>query len=286
VRVTAEGDLSLPLVGNVHASGLTCTELQGVLESALRKKYMTDPQVSVVVKEMDSHPVSVLGAVQKPGIYQISTARSLVEVLSMAQGLADDAGDTVIVMRHGEPASSAAADYSDPSSAAASGAPKNSAKHGPLQYAGEMASSTVIVTDLKNLIDSGDPRYNVMVYPGDMVKVPRAGIVYVVGEVKQPGGFVLRNHEGISVLQALALAQGLTRTSAAKHARIIRTDRASGVRSEIPIDLNRILAGAAPDPLLRPRDIVFIPNSATKAALYRGTEAALSVVGGLAVYRW
>jgi polysaccharide export outer membrane protein len=103
--------------------------------------------------------------------------------------------------------------------------------------------------------------------------------------VKRPGGFALKSNENISVLQALALAEGLTRTSAKSHARIIRTDEASGKRSEMPVDLGRVLAGKAEDPQLRPRDIVFVPNSAARSALARGSEAALSIVTGVVIWR-
>jgi polysaccharide export outer membrane protein len=145
--------------------------------------------------------------------------------------------------------------------------------------------STVTI-NLKRLLDTGDPRLNVLVYPGDVVKVPRADLVYVVGEVGKPGGFELKSNERISVLQAVALAEGLTHTSAGSNARIIRTDPSTGSRKEIRINLNKILAGKAADPLLHARDILFVPNSAGKAAIYRGVEAATSIGAGIAVYRW
>jgi polysaccharide export outer membrane protein len=127
---------------------------------------------------------------------------------------------------------------------------------------------------------------NVPVFPGDIVKVSRAGIVYVVGEVTKPGGFVLQNNENISVLQALALAGGPTHTSAVSRARIIRTEPGTGMRNEFPMNLGKILSGKKPDPLLEPKDIVFVPNSAAKSVLYRGSEAALQTATGVAIYRW
>lgn len=265
VRVSAAGAISLPLLGAVRAAGLTSRQLEAVIEELLRRKYMKDPHVSVFVKEIKSHPVSVFGAVERPGVYQIRGAKTLVEVLSMAQGVADDAGDTVIVERD--------AVFASP--------PK---KNGASSAQSAGASPTLRIP-LKGLLDSGNPRDDVLVYPGDVVKVTRAGIVYVVGEVKRPGGFTLKTNENISVLQALALAEGLTRTSAAKHALIIRTSESSGKRQEIPINLDKILKGRAPDPMLRPRDIVFVPNSTGRAAFYRGAEAALSIAGGVIIYR-
>jgi polysaccharide export outer membrane protein len=96
---------------------------------------------------------------------------------------------------------------------------------------------------------------------------------------------VLKSNENISVLQALALAEGLTRTAAKSQGRIIRSDEQTGARSEIPLNLGKILAGKAADPVLRANDIVFVPNSAGRLALYRGMEAALSVTTGLIIWR-
>ncbi|MGB6482861.1 MAG: polysaccharide biosynthesis/export family protein [Candidatus Acidiferrales bacterium] len=284
VRVSADGWISLPLVGDMHAEGLTARELEGEIEDLLEKSYMTHPQVSVFLREIESHPVSVFGAVGKPGVFQIRGAKSLIEVLSMAQGLADDAGDSVIVMRHGGASTAVSADPPDSQSADATIPRGESAKPGPFVSAsGDDGESLQI--DLKDLLMSADPRYNVMVYPGDVVKVPPAGIVYVVGQVRKPGGFLLKANENLSVLQALALAEGTTSTSAGKSARIIRTEDQSGTKKEIPINLNRILAGKAPDPVLQAKDILFVPNSAGKTAFYRGAEAAVSITGGLIVYR-
>ncbi|HEV8383776.1 MAG TPA: polysaccharide biosynthesis/export family protein [Candidatus Acidoferrales bacterium] len=263
-RVSASGEISLPLLGAVRASGLTLRELESVLAELLRRNYMKDPHVSVSVKELQSRPVSVFGAVYKPGVFQVRGAKTVLEMLSMAEGLAADAGDTVIVMR-------------------GAGFPEGHAGAATVPSSG--AKPETLEINLKSLLESGDARFNVPVYPGDIVKVTRAGIVYVVGEVKRPGGFALKSNENISVLQALALAEGLTRTSAKSHARIIRTDEATGKRSEMPVDLGRVLAGKAEDPQLRPRDIVFVPNSAARSALARGSEAALSIVTGVVIWR-
>jgi polysaccharide export outer membrane protein len=151
--------------------------------------------------------------------------------------------------------------------------------------AGGSVSGETLNINLKELLNSSDSRGNVLIYPGDVIKVTPAGVVYVVGEVKKPGGFVLKTNENISVIQALALAEGLTRTSARSHVRIIRTDGATGARTETPINLDKILAGKLPDPILLPKDILFVPNSTGRSVLYRGAEAALGVGTGLAIYR-
>jgi polysaccharide export outer membrane protein len=297
-RVSDGGTISLPLVGTVKAAGLTTLELQAVIEELLRHSYIKDPHVTVQVSDVQSHPVSVFGAVKKPGVFQIRDPKTVVEMLSMAEGLDSDAGDKVIVERRGEEDDSAAAalnggsppardarmDSAGRDSLLLPASLKTDSSTGSVPQA-EKNPSTVTI-NLKRLLDTGDPRLDVLVYPGDVVKVPRADLVYVVGEVGKPGGFELKSNERISVLQAVALAEGLTHTSAASHARIIRTDPATGARKEIPINLNKILAGKAADPLLHPRDIVFVPNSAGKAAIYRGVEAATSIGAGIAVYRW
>ncbi len=287
VRVSDDGEISLPLLGVVQAAGLTSHGLEAVLENLLRHTYMKNPHVSVFVKEMRSHPVSVFGAVEKPGVFQIREAKTLIEVLSMAAGLATDAGDTVIVMRHpGDPGYPSAGAASGPSTTSGARYVKAaSAEPG----ASDPSGAQSIEISLKQLLDSSNPRYNVLVYPGDVVKVTRAGIVYVVGEVHRPGGFLLKTNENISVLQALALAEGLTPTAQGKHARIILADAANGSRKEIAIDLDKILKGKAPDLLLHSRDILFIPNSARKSAfraIYGSAAGVIPAISGASVYRW
>jgi len=286
VRVSAEGQISVPLIGEVHAAGLTTRQLEAVLEELLRRTYMKDPHVSVFVKEMQSHPVSVFGAVKKPGVFQVRTGRSLIEVLSLAEGLAEDAGDTVILMRHDVPGGPATGPAdSHPAARGVPTAASDPAGSSPAS-ATALAQTQSLEIDLRNLLSSGDPRFNVMVYPGDVVKVTRAGIVYVVGEVSKPGGYLLKTNENVSILQALALAGGLTRTSAGGRARIIRTETATGARRELPINLGRILHGKDPDQMLQAKDIVFIPNSAGKAALYHGTDGIVAIVGSALIYRY
>ncbi|MBZ5695578.1 MAG: polysaccharide biosynthesis/export family protein [Acidobacteriia bacterium] len=272
-RVSASGEVSLALIGTVRAAGLTTRELEIVIEELLRQHYIKEPHVSVQVRDMQSHPVAVFGAVKKPGVFQLRGPKTVVELLSMAEGLDVDAGDTVLVEHRGGAVatdlSSAPAGSSDP----------------PAGGAATANPANTVAIDLKKLLATGDPQLNVAVYPGDVVKVPRAEVVYVVGEVAKPGGFQLKTNESVSVLQAIALAQGLTHTSASGRSRIIRTNSATGERKEIPIDLNKILAGKIADPILQPRDIVFVPNSAGRSALYRGVEAAITIGSGVAIYR-
>ena len=147
-------------------------------------------------------------------------------------------------------------------------------------------SENGVQVNLKDLLESADSRSNPLVHPGDIVKVTRAGVVYVIGEVRKPGGFALKSNEKISVLQVLALSEGLTRTAAKAEARIIRTDQQSGERKETPLDLGKILAGKAADPVLEPKDIIFVPNSAAKTTFGRGAELAAQTLAGLLIFHW
>jgi polysaccharide export outer membrane protein len=290
VRVSASGEISLPLLGAVRAAGFTPRELETALEELLHQKYMKDPHVSVFVRDMQSHPVSVMGAVRKPGIFQIRGTKTLLEILSLAEGLADDAGEDVIILRRAsqknapELSSAKASDLADSFPVVrlpGLGGP-GTTDTGPDKVGAN--SQEVVQVNLKDLLDSTDPRHNPAVYPGDIVKVSRAGIVYAVGAVQRPGGFAMKTNEKISVLQVIALSEGLTRTAAKSGARIIRTSEQNGARTETPIDLGKILSGKSPDPMLGARDIVFVPDSATKATLSRGVEAAAQTLTGLLVF--
>ena len=290
VRVSAGGEISLPLLGAVRAAGLTPRELEIVLQELLHRTYMKDPHVSVFVREVQSHPVSVMGAVKRPGVFQIRGNKTLLEVLSLAEGLADDAGDTVIILRgaalDAEPGT-VADTLSDELRNSPEAHLEGEAKKLPsVPNDKPFPSESAVQVNLKDLLESADSHSNPLVHPGDIVKVTRAGIVYVIGEVRRPGGFALKSNENISVLQALALSEGLTPTAAKGGARIIHTNQQSGERKETPIDLGKILAGKAPDPVLESKDIVFVPNSASKHTLNRGAELAAQTLAGLLIFHW
>ncbi len=292
VRVSASGEISLPLLGAVAAAGFTPRELETALEALLHQKYMKDPHVGVFVRDMQSHPVSVMGAVRKPGIFQIRGNKTLLEILSLAEGLTEDAGEDVIILR-GAGQKNAPEVFSAKASDLAESSPamrlQESGEHGATDMGPDKVgaiSQEVVQVKLKGLLDSTDPRHNPAVHPGDIVKVSRAGIVYVVGAVQRPGGFAMKTNEKISVLQVIALSEGLTHTAAKGSARIIRTNAQNGARTETPIDLGKILSGKSPDPMLGPRDIVFIPDSATKSTLSRGVEVAAQTLTGLLVFHW
>jgi polysaccharide export outer membrane protein len=280
VRVSAAGAISMPLIGTIEAAGLTARDLEDSLESKLRA-YINEPQVGVFVSNIESHPVSVIGEVTKPGVFQVRGRKTLLEMLSMAQGLTDDAGDKVLVMRGAGFGPEARGEIDPSASDRGETHSPNDVKSASSSLA---ASPQTVEVDLRLLLDSGSPAYNVPVYPGDIVKVTRAGIVYVVGGVKRPGGFAIRSNDQMSLLKAVSLAEGLTDTAAKGKARIIRTDEMSGRRSEIPVDLGKVLSGKRPDVQLQAADIVFVPRSNSKTALLKGTETAVATASGYVIF--
>ena len=288
VRVSSGGEISLPLLGQVRTAGLTPVELESRLQDLLRRTYMKDPHVSVFVRDLQSHPVSVMGAVKTPGVFQLRGPRTLLEVLSLAGGLSEDAGDTAIIMR----GAGASNESSQENRATPEDSPRFSldlrdASSSNLHLDQSARSpETAVQVNLKDLLDSADPRYNPPVCPGDVVKVTRAGVVYVLGEVRKPGGFALKASEKLSVLQAVALSEGLTHTAAKSGARVIRTDPETGERKQFGIDLNKIMKGKDPDIVLESKDIVFVPNSAAKTTFSRGAEAATQTLTGLLIFHW
>jgi len=269
VRVSASGEVSLPLLGAVRVSGLSALETERLLTELLRQKYMKAPQVTVFVKEYKSDPVSVLGAVRTPNIYYIQTRKTLLEVLAMAGGFSETVrtpGRTIQVVRK-----SARAD-------AGSAAPV------PGGAAGTPDQQQVIEVPIKDLLQSGDSKWNIWIYPGDSVKVTLAGNIYVAGNVVRPGAFPLTDFDYVSAIQALALAGGATRTASQKNAAVIHMNE-DGTRIERRIDLKRIMNGQDPDTKLGPNDVLFVPGSVGKESALRAVEATIQIGVGRIIWR-
>ena len=268
-RVSPSGVIVFPLLAKpIHAAGMTPAQLSQAIATELRKAGMvSNPQVNVEVKESRLHSVAVTGAVKKPQIYQVFSRTTLLDILSQAEGLAPEAGNTVVVTR-GEFALRQLQSSSDGEGTAA-------------------PSARTTTVDLKRLMETGDPALNMEIYPGDRVTVQRAGIVYVVGAVNRPGGFPLSDdQEDITVLKAVALAQDLKSTAIRSKAVIIRKNpRYPDGREEIPVNLTRVLAHHAPDPSMQPSDILFVPDSPGRKAMGRVAEAAVQVTTGIIIWR-
>lgn len=262
VRVDNAGEIHLPVAGSLAAAGLTTGQLAAKIRARL-ESLIRDPEVTIEVVEFKSHPISVLGAVKTPGVFQLQGEKRLLEVLSVAGGIDQDAGSSIRISR------------------------KKSAGTIPLPFSRVKDSGDYTVGEvfLQDLIQARHPEFNILVAPDDVITVPRAKLVYVIGEVRKAGGFVLRERESMSVLQALSLAEGLTQVAGAKDARILRASEDSARKTEIAVNIRSILAGKAPDTPLLPDDVLFIPNSAARNATLRGIETAIQLGTGVVIWR-
>jgi polysaccharide export outer membrane protein len=269
IRVSETGDISYPLIpAKIQAAGLTPFQLEEKLEKLLVENgLVSHPQVSVFLKEQNSQPISVVGAVNHPMIYQVIRPTTLLEVLTSAGGITDDAASEVIITRPALP---------------------TEAKTGPANSADRPSKDQQTITiRLQDLLESGDAVYNIPVYGGDVITVPHAGIVYVMGAgVQQQGGYVMQNHgEQITVLKAVALAHGMTGFAKADSAVIMRTNPVTGRKDEIPVHIKQIENRKMDDVALQSNDILYIPDSVGLKVLARGSEAAIGVGSQVAVYR-
>lgn len=262
VRIDSDGDVQAPLLGRIHVAGHTVQEVEKELNKAL-SKYIREPQVVVNVVEVRSQPVSVLGAVNTPGVHQVQGRQTLLEMLSLAGGIRQDAGYSVRITRQVEwgciPLPGA---QMDPS-----------------------GKFSVAELNLKKIMEAKNPAENIQIFPHDVISVPKAEMVYVIGEVRRSGGFVLGEHQSISVLQALSMAEGLNGTADTRHAKILRLNRDADQREELPVDVKDLLAGKRKDVSLQADDILFIPGSTGKKAALRTLEAAIQTGTGLAIWR-
>jgi polysaccharide export outer membrane protein len=245
VRIGAEGEAQLALIGNIELAGLTGEEAAQAIARELRsRKLLLSPQVNVLIKEFASQGVSVIGEVQHPGVYQVLGARSVLDVISMAGGLNNVADTRITVKRR-------------------------------------RGSEQTITVKLKTDDPDSSLTNNVQIYPGDLIVVPRAGIVYVLGDVNRPGGFVMQDSGKITLLQALAQAGGASKSASLNKAVLMRKNGQGYATTKLHV--GKIEKGEAPDPELRPNDVLFVPNNRLKNAL-SGTQAMVTAIGSASIY--
>ena len=321
VRVSQTGTIGIALVPvRLHVSGLT--ELQAELKIAEvleANGLVSHPEVSVAVKERKSKPITIVGAVPHPMVYQADRQVTLLEALAEAGGISADAGESVIITR----AEASAEDASTPppitvqdaapssanvtknpaplqpvppsastSSADADPAGAQSAKSVPSAGTSSLDSLAVpaplantITVNLNQILESGDTSNNIPLLPGDVVTVPHAGIVYALGAVTRPGGFAVSNDRGqLTTLKLLALAGGLNTTAKSTRAVIVRKD-AAGQERQVEVDLKKVMKFEAEDIRLQPSDILYVPNSATKQALIKAVELGVGISSAVIIYR-
>jgi polysaccharide biosynthesis/export protein len=243
VRVGSDGNIYLPLVDYVRVGGLTASQAQALIQKQLSDGgFVKNPHVSVFVQEYASQGASILGEVARPGVYPVVGQQRLFDVISAAGGFTERAGQSITVTHRSQP------------------------------------DKPVTVPLARNATDT--PEGNIPVFPGDTIVVRKADVVYVVGEVGRPSGFMMDGGH-LTVLQAIALAGGTTRIAKLSGARILRKGPA-GI-SETPVELKKILEAKSPDISMQADDILFVPTSAAKAAAGRTMEAVMQTATALSI---
>jgi polysaccharide export outer membrane protein len=264
--VSPSGTIALPLLKPITAAGLSTNELAAFIAHDLTDSgLLSRPVVTVTLKASPQSTVIVNGAVKNPQAVPLLGRAKLLQLVSQAGGLADDAGSTLTVNR-------------------------GPAGLRELAREGKPLTSPVNV-EVKGLLDGTGSGADVDVFPGDRVTVPRAGLFYVLGEVVRPGGYNLRDaQEQISILKALAIAGDVTSLAKAKKAVLIRKDpKAPGGREQIALNIPGIIAGRTPDQQVLADDVLYVPSSRAKRTLRGlltvGQSSASGVTTGLIVYR-
>jgi polysaccharide biosynthesis/export protein len=242
-RVSADGNISMPLVGYIRVAGLTSSEAEGAIEGQLRQNnILNDPQVSVFVKQYTSSSVSVVGEVAKPGPYSTLGPHRLFDIIQAAGGLTEKAANRAVISHRGSEETTTVELPRDPA---------------------KMALN------------------NVDINPGDTVVVPTAPIVYVLGEVTKPGGYVLNSTNGGTLLRVVAAAGGPTHEASVGSTKMLR-NTPSGLKL-LQVPLKDVLKAKAPDMPVQAEDIIYVPRSRIRAALSPG--ALLTAAASVAIYR-
>lgn len=238
VRVSNAGDVYLPLLDYVHLDGLTIDQAQNLIAEKYKDGgFLVNPHVSITIAESVSG-VTIRGQVAKPGVYPILGSAGLLDIIASAGGTTADASDVVTITHRDHP------DRPD----------------------------TVTLSD----DPTKNQAANIPVYQGDTVLVPKAGIIYVVGQVQSPAGLALTKYNSISATKALAMVHGPASNASLNHTFIIRKTP-DGQQQNIPIPLGKILKAQSPDVMLQAEDIVYVPNSTAKAVAKRAGDAAIAL---------
>ena len=325
VRVSQTGTISIPLVPvRLEVTGLTEVQAEHKISEVLESNgLVSHPEVGVVVKEHKSQPITIVGAVSHPMVYETDHPVTLLEVIAQAGGVSNDAGDTAIISHKrgatfvevpnptstaptqppgtGEPANpnapvdaapaapqdnNSASSTSFPSAEEMAKNPVPSANSNTAPASDQMLHpSNTVTINLEELLENGDMRNNIPLQAGDVVTVPHAGIVYVLGSVNRPGGFVIANDRTqLTAMKVLTLAGGLTRIAKASHSYIIRQDQ-QGKQTETEIDLKKILQFQAEDLPMHASDILYVPEDRVKEIVLQTIALTVALGTSVAIYR-
>jgi polysaccharide export outer membrane protein len=248
LRVNNHGEVVLPLAGGVHVEGLTAPEAaQAISKKYIEAKLLVRPLVTVFIAEYAAQGVTMAGEIHSPGVYPLLGPRTLLDMVTMAGGLGESASKVISIIHRDDPSKVITIRM-------------NVAVQTPESFAAE----------------------SFPIQPGDTIFVARSGIVYVVGDLKAPGGFQVEHNERLTLLDAVALAGGPTATSKLSDARLIR--RSEHGREEIQVDLKKLLYGVGPDVLLQDGDILFVPVSQRKLYTQQAIAGVIGAATGYALY--
>lgn len=252
VRVGNDGSIRLPMVKvKIKAAGLLPVDLEREIARVLvDEELLVEPVVTVSVAEYRSRPIKVVGSVKKPVNFQAIGPTNLLSAISMAEGLAEDAGPEILVSRQ-----------------------QPDAEGRPVMLTQRIP--------IKSLMDATDSELNLTLQGGEEIRVPEAGRIYVLGNVKKPGSFPVKDATETSVFRIMALAEGLLPFSA-KQAYIYRREGASGGKNEIPIELDKIMRRKSPDVTLLANDILYVPDRSGRRDLLMALERSLPVGAAVA----
>ncbi len=227
VRVSEEGRITLPLLGEVEVEGLTKSEVERKISSLLEEKYLQNPQVTIFIREYQSKRVSVLGAVRSPGTYELLGRQTLLQIISQAGGLTPEAGEEIIIIRQ--------------------------LSNG---------NNTSLKISIEDLILKGDAKLNIPLQPNDIINIPIDQVVriYIFGQVRNPGALEVRRSNIPTLLRAIAQAGGFAER-ASKGSVIIRRRAEDGKEIEIRVNVKDILKGKKKDIQLQENDVIFVPET-------------------------
>jgi len=266
-QVDQEGNVKISLLSRpLPAAGTTTFQLATLMSEELKKQQiLREPAVSVMILREMTQNVSVLGAVMRPGVYPIEKPSTVMDLISEAGGLAPNAGNTLTVTHQGQPVT-------------VNGAPTG---------ASNVAANASI--NLTNLMSAKDPAANMGIHAGDVITINTAPVVFVVGSVIRPGAFAVQDRRSeMTVLQAIAMAEGPSPVASLGKTIIIRQSSSTAERREIPLDLKKIMHGKDKDQVLEANDILFVPQSGLKTGAKRlgdiGAQAAANVAGYALVF--
>ena len=259
VRVSSQGNITLSLLGILKVKNLTASELEKEVRDLLAEKYIKDPHVSVFIKEYRNQRISMMGAVEKPGVYDVSGQKTILDMLALSGGLKEDAGQLLFLIRPPR------------LEEATSKEKKESDEQGPRTF----------VIDLEELLFKGDFTLNLTLNHGDIIRVPTSGNIYIGGEVRSPGTFPLKGKK-LTVSRAIIMAGGLKGEANGSETKIFRHSEKGSSKEILSVNVYAIQKGEQEDLFLKENDIIMVPKSGSKtffSELWDFIKGRIGVVG-------